>query len=84
MICVQSLKIHVAKIFTRQNPNNSCARKIHALQYAVLNSYIETTICNMSGMESLFHKTWVKKYGLILKVLVIGAKVEIERLCHQF
>ena len=31
----QSRKIHVAEIFTRQNVNNSCARKIHALQYWV-------------------------------------------------
>ena len=33
MTFVQSWKIHVAKIFTRQDANNSCARKKQALQY---------------------------------------------------
>jgi len=35
VIFAHSRKIHVANNFTRQNANNTCTRKIHALQYSI-------------------------------------------------
>ena len=51
---LHSRKIHVAKIFTRQNTNNSCARKIHALQYlSISHSNLSTHLqCNLKFFEN--------------------------------
>ena len=61
MIFVHSGKIHVAKIFTQQNANNSCARKIHALQFRVTDVAIESITEDRKGDVVVFTNGSVKR-----------------------
>ena len=86
MIFVHSRKIHVAKIFTRQNANNSCARKIHALQYAFFCNDIiwpiRLSVCRHFGLSNIFFVPPTNKMYIDLHGSKINKKTMDQRLYH--